>query len=98
MEIRRVRVETIVREKLGPDKMAAAIEHHSTRYPDVDFDATLIELPTLARIVNARFGRSEERLRETTRLLRAARNRLAHLKPLDRDDLDELVQKCAWLD
>ena len=97
LEIRRVRVENIVRQKLGPNKMAAAVERYSSRYPEVDFDATLIELPTLARIISGRFGRSEEILRETTRSLRVARNRLAHLQPLTRDDLQTLVETCSWL-
>jgi len=97
LEIQRVHVEAIIREKLGSDKMNAAVELYSTRYPDIEYDATLVEFSTLARIVNARFGRSEQRLQDTTGLLRSARNRLAHLDPLSRDELHQLVQTCAWL-
>lgn len=98
LEIRRVHIEAIIRDKLGPDKMAAAVYLYSTRYPDIEFDATSVEFSTLARIVNARFGRTEQRLRDTAWSLRTARNRLAHLKPLSRDELHQLVQMCAWLD
>jgi hypothetical protein len=98
IEVRRASVESMVREKLGPVKMAAATGQYSTRYPEIEFDATLVELPTLARIISARFGASEEPLRESTRVLRAARNRLAHFKPLTRDELYEMVQSCEWLD
>jgi hypothetical protein len=98
LEIQRARLERLVREKLGPVKMTAAVEHYSTKYADIDFDPSLVELATLARIVNARFGSSEEKLSTTTRLLRSTRNRLAHFQPLRRDELLELVQTCGWLD
>ena len=97
IEVRRVKVEQILRTKLTPDRMGAAVDQYATRFPGVEFDPTLVELATLARIITARLGRTEERLRSTTNVLLHARNRLAHLKPLTDDDLQELVQTCAWL-
>jgi hypothetical protein len=97
IELRRTLVEQIVRQKLGTVRMLAAVDEYSTRYPGVEFDPTLIEVSTLLRIISARFGSSEARLRTTVQSLSSARNRLAHLKPLPHAELLELSQKCAWL-
>lgn len=98
LEIRRVRVETIVLEKLGRQRMDSAIDQFSTRFPGTEFDASLVELATLSRIISALFGHTESRLRDTSRLLLRARNQLAHLNPLAGDELEKLVRDCAWLD
>lgn len=97
LEIRRVRVEQLVRERLGAKQMANAVVDYAPRFPGVEIDPTLIEIGTLGRIINARLGRSEDRLKQTTRLLTSARNRLAHLTALSDDDLVELVKQSAWL-
>lgn len=97
LEVRRVRVEDLVRERLGAKRMSIAVEDCSSRFPGIEVDTTLIELATLARIIASRLGRSERRLRETTRRLVSARNRLSHLRPLAEDEMDELVRDAAWL-
>jgi len=98
IELRRTRVEQIVRQKLGVARMTAAINEYTTRYPGVVFDTTLVEVSTLLRIINARFGSSEERLRLSTQCLLSARNRLAHLNPIPHIQLVELAQTCSWLE
>ncbi|UOE45589.1 hypothetical protein [Agromyces larvae] len=97
IEVRRVRVERIVREKLGPSRMDAAIDEFATRFPAIDNDSSTVEIATLARIISARFGNTEPRLRATARALRKARNRLSHLEPLTQAAIGELVSECAWL-
>ena len=95
LEIRRAAIEDILRSKLGQERMARAVDEHTTRFRDVD--AGPIELGTLARIARAKLSSTDQRLRETTRSLASARNRLAHLVPIQGDELRDLVQKSAWV-
>lgn len=97
LEVRRVRIEQRVRDQLGAQRMSAAVEDFSPRFPGIGIDPSLIELATLARIISARLGRSEERLGRTTRLLVDARNRLSHLRALAGDEIEHLVDQSQWL-
>lgn len=98
IEIRRTMVEEVVRQKLGAKRMAAAVDEYSTRFPGVEFDSSIVELSTLARIISARLGATENRLRLTGRALLSARNKLAHLTPLPNTGVRDLVQVCSWLE
>lgn len=98
IEVRRVRIERMVRDKLGEARMEAAVKEYTTRFPGFDDDTPTVEISTLARIVSARFGGTEPRLRATAKALRDARNQLSHLKPLTSAALGQLVSDCAWLD
>lgn len=98
LEVRRVAIEGMVAERLGRERLSAAVQDFATRFRDVDADPGIVELSTLSRIITARFGITETRLRDTTRRLAGARNKLAHLEPLADDVLKELVHTSAWLD
>jgi hypothetical protein len=99
LELRRVRIEQIVRETLGATRMELAVAEYTYRFPGVEHDPeSTVELATLSRIISARIGRSNNRLRDTARQLVSARNRLAHLRPLPEDDVAVLIRESSWLD
>ena len=98
IEVRRVRIEQIVRQKLGPTKFNSAVEALATRYPGSVEDTSIIEVALLARIIAVRFGNTEPRLRSTAISLRDARNKLAHLVPIAAPTLTQMVAESSWLD
>lgn len=57
-------------------------------------DAGLVEIGHLYRIIDARLGRTEPALRSTAWRLRDARNKSAHLHPLNLGELTELIAAC----
>lgn len=97
IEERRFEIENVVRTKLGPERMAAALaqtqpdqrDHAETQVPP--------EISQLRAIVRARFGKTELRLMRTADALWHARNKLAHLEPLSLPSLENLVETCTWL-
>lgn len=98
IEVQRVRIEQIVRRKLGDARLASAAEALSTKYPGVEEDTSAIEIALLARIIAVRLGSTEPRLRSTAAILRDARNKLAHLLPVPPSNLTRMVSECSWLD
>jgi len=98
IEIRRVSIERLVLEKLGSRRMESAVRELATSYPGAEDDSTVVEIALLARIIAVRLGNAEPRLRTTARVLRDARNKLAHLTPLPSGHLDRMISECAWLD
>lgn len=91
VEEQRVRVYELVKRRLGVERFEAAIcQLGGTVVGTQD----IVEIGLLARLINARLGRTDPPLRAAGHSLRAARNKIAHLEPLTPTEIDRLVQSC----
>ena len=97
IEVKRDRIESRVRHRLGADRFQQVLKAFARE----DFDAgqpdAVAEIGLLDAIIAARIGASDPKLRDASRSLRDARNKLAHLRPLRPGRLEELVRTCAFL-
>lgn len=96
IEVKRDRLETRVRQRLGTERFQQAMKDFARDDFDAGADA-VAEIGLLNAIIAARIGGSDPKLRDASRSLRDARNKLAHLRPLRPGPLQELVRSCAFL-
>ncbi len=94
IEQRREKLQERTIRKLTPERFNEALRQLITTPLT---DEGLVEIGQLHLIINARLGRHEPAMRSTARRLRDARNKLAHLDPLDLAELCELVNSCRGL-
>ena len=95
---RRTKLEAKVREKLGGRRFDLALKQYAPDPGGGDWvQAPVPELAALRAIIGAHIGRGDNRLFQTASVLRDARNLLAHLTPLDEQEIIELEKQCLWL-
>ena len=94
IELRREVLQERTIAKIGQERFNAALE--SMVDPQKN-DASLVEINDLFKIIAARLGKHEPRLRSTAWRLRFSRNKAAHLEPLTLGELGELVNACLDL-
>jgi hypothetical protein len=85
IEIRRQELEQAMTRFLGEANMKSSFATYSR-------GESVAEIALLNRIAEARIGRTNPSLRDAARVLRNARNQLAHLRPMQQAALAELVR------
>ena len=94
IEERRATLHTRVTQLLGAPRLAAIL--HDWFDPPVDADG-LVEIGALDRVIRKALGSRNAELREASRWLREARNRLAHMRPLSLGEQESLLAACHVL-
>ena len=94
IEERRATLHTRVTQLLGAPRLAAIL--HDWFDPPVDADG-LVEIGALDRVIRKALGSRNAELREASRWLREARNRLAHMRPLSLGEQESLLAACHIL-
>lgn len=97
IEVKRDRIESRVRQRLGADRFQQVLKDFARDDFDAGHPDAVAEIGLLDAIIAARIGGSDRKLREASRSLRDARNKLAHLRPLRPGRFEELVRTCAFL-
>jgi hypothetical protein len=94
IEERRSALHIRVTEILGAPRLAAILREWFD--PPVDADG-LVEIGALDTVVRKVLGSRHSDVREASRWLREARNRLAHMRPLSLGDQESLQAACRTL-
>lgn len=91
VEERRSALHAHLTELLGPSRLASMLSDWFD--PPVKADG-LVEIGVLDRVIRMALGAKKPELRDASRRLREARNRLAHMRPLSLGEQESLLAAC----
>jgi hypothetical protein len=94
IEERRSTLQTRVTELLGAQRLASML--HEWFDPPVKAEG-VVEIGVLDRLTRRALGSRDAEVRDASRWLREARNRLAHIQPLSLDEQQSLLVACQAL-
>ena len=94
IEERRATLHIRVTQLLGAPRLASILDDWFD--PPVDADG-LVEIGALDRVIRKALGSRNAELRDASRWLREARNRLAHMRPLSLGEQESLLAACQFL-